>query len=340
MADRARRVERLVNLVIALLATRHVLTVEQLHRVIPDYAAFPSAGDQSFRRMFERDKADLRALGIPLETALGDPTDESSVGYRVARRDYGLPDVHLEPDEAAAVGLAARAWRAPEVAATVRAAVRKLQAVGVDVDVPGDGPLEWVTPAGGAVASAWTAVSERREVRFSHRSARSGQVAQRHVRPWAVLSWRGSWYLVGHDVDRDAPRSFRLSRVVGDLRAVGPAGAVPPAPADVDLVALVSGPAREDGEETAVLAVRPGRAHALRRRAVRSAPGAERGGDDRLELRFASLDRLAEQVVAAGEDVVVLEPPGLREAVLGRLRALAGTGPGSPGGDERVEVPA
>ena len=97
----AKKTERLLNLVICLLATRRHLSVQQIRQAVPGYA---SGSEEAFRRMFERDKEELRELGIPLETGTDSHAHEDEPGYRIARRDYELPEVVLEPDEAAALG--------------------------------------------------------------------------------------------------------------------------------------------------------------------------------------------------------------------------------------------
>src|SRR5206468_9556876 len=129
------RTERLVNLVICLLSTRRFLTAAQIAQIVPGYEH--DAGDpkehEAFQRKFERDKAELRDLGVPLETGTASAFD-AEVGYRIARGDYALPDVHLEPDETAAVGIAARLWQHAGLAAAANSGLLKLRAAGVDVD--------------------------------------------------------------------------------------------------------------------------------------------------------------------------------------------------------------
>ena len=106
------RAERLVNLVLCLLSTRQYLTAERIRAIVPGYADAPT--DEAFFRTFERDKAELRDLGIPLETGRNSVFDAAD-GYRISRRDYELGDIDLEPDEAAAVALAVRLWDSPEL---------------------------------------------------------------------------------------------------------------------------------------------------------------------------------------------------------------------------------
>ena len=86
----ASRAERLVNLVICLLSSRQYLPAERIRRIVPGYGDAPS--DEAFFRMFERDKSELRELGVPLETGRT-PGFDAGEGYRIARRDYELPEI-------------------------------------------------------------------------------------------------------------------------------------------------------------------------------------------------------------------------------------------------------
>ena len=101
-----RKTERLLSLVVCLLSARKYLTASQIRDAVPGY---PDSFD-AFKRMFERDKDELRELGIPLETGVAATADEEP-GYRIPRQAYVLPEIRLEPDEAAVLGLAARVWR-------------------------------------------------------------------------------------------------------------------------------------------------------------------------------------------------------------------------------------
>src|SRR3954467_12458375 len=103
----ARRTERLLNLVICLLHTRSFLTADRIRELVAGYDEAPT--DEAYKRMFERDKEDLRDLGIPLETGTNSAYG-AEPGSRIAGRDYAPPEITLEPDEASDVGLAARMW--------------------------------------------------------------------------------------------------------------------------------------------------------------------------------------------------------------------------------------
>src|ERR1700679_170629 len=122
-----RKTERLLGLVVCLLSTRRYLTADQIRQAVPGYPE----QDDLFKRMFERDKEDLRDLGVPLETGLNHPFDDDP-GYRVRQQAYELPELRLEADEAAVLGLAARVWQRAELAGAAAGALLKLRAAGVD----------------------------------------------------------------------------------------------------------------------------------------------------------------------------------------------------------------
>jgi len=310
-----------VNLVIALLGTRQYVTAARIRATVPGYEQDDGSdrADEAFKRMFERDKAELREMGVPLETGRTSVFDTED-GYRIARADYELPEITLTGEEAAAVGLALRLWESAQLAGAAQNALVKLKAAGIDVDTSRAIPLQPRLDGGEpAFEPCYAAARDRRLLEFDYRRPDDDAPARRHVQPWGVVAWHGRWYLVGFDLDRQAPRQFRLSRMVGQPVVSGPAGAFTP-PAGVDLAAIVAG--QDQGEEQIVIVrARPGGAVGLRRTAVPLGPGDE--GDDLLELRTTEPGTLADRLAAYGADVVVEEPTAMREAVLSRLRRLA-----------------
>ena len=311
----ARRTERLLNLVICLLATRSFLSAERIRELVPGY---DTPTDEAFKRAFERDKEDLRDLGIPLETGTNSAWDDEP-GYRIARRDYALPEITLEPDEAAAVGLAARMWTSASMGAAATRALRKLEAAGVELGPLPDGLQPRIETTGAAFTTIAEAVHDGRVVTFDYRTGGAGEVTKRTVEPWGLVSWRGRWYLAGHDRDRDEARVFRLSRVVGEASATGNKGEVV-RPPGVDLTAVVASYAGSAPTASATVLVRTGRGHGLRRTATSVEPA---GDWDRLTIPYGDAGRLADEVLPYGADVVVVEPEEAVDSVVRRLTALA-----------------
>ena len=320
------RAERLVNLVLCLLSTRAYLSAERIRGIVPGYADAPT--DEAFFRMFERDKAELRDLGIPLETGRNSAFDTTD-GYRIARRDYELGEIDLEPDEAAAVALAVRLWDSPELTGAAHGALLKLRAAGVDVDDDAPAVVEpKVRTSEPAFGPLLAAVQAKQAVTFDYRRPSSAEVMKRTVEPWGVVSWRGRWYLVGQDRDRDAPRCFRLSRMVGTAAPIGRPGVVR-RPESVNLMEYVLG-ATSDERGTATTArvwAASGRAQGLRRRAKVVGSRAIDGVDgEELEIELVQLESGAGWLAGFGPDVLVLEPEVLRKSVRERLLGVLDAG--------------
>ncbi|MDQ6784666.1 MAG: WYL domain-containing protein [Actinomycetota bacterium] len=234
------RLERLVNLVAALLDAQRPLSRDELRRRVGGY----TGEAETFRRTFERDKDVLRQMGMPLVTEPLDPErPDDQVGYRIPRERYELADPGLDDDELAALRLAASAvavegaWGRD----ATTTALRKLAATGSSSGLPSTTSTDVGRKAEGMallsggeqVVAAFAAVAERRSVTFTYRSQ------PRRVDPWRLSYRKGQWYLSGFDHDRGSERLFRLDRVDGAIEASGPGGAfdrpaasatAPPAP--------------------------------------------------------------------------------------------------------------
>ena len=312
----ARRAERMVNLVLCLLSTRQFLTAEQIRRAVPGYETDDSTdrADEAFKRMFERDKAELRELGIPLETGRTSLFDTDD-GYRIARRDYELPEIEFDPAEAAAIGLASRLWQSATLGSAARTALLKLRAGGVEVDDrAAPGAVPHVDAGEPGLAGLIEAVQDRRAVRFPYRKSGSTESEPRTVEPWGVLSWLGRWYLVGFDRDRLDTRSFRLSRLAGPIKPIGPSGAVT-RPDGVDLLDYVRG-RTPDQIQVARVHIDGTGGGRLRRMARRSD-----STDDTLVIEYTDGGELARVIAASGTSARALGPPELIAAVRDVLRA-------------------
>lgn len=316
----AAKTERLMNLFIALLVARHPVPKDRLRELY--YA--DATSDAAFEKTFERDKEELRSLGVPIEVASLDGFFEDEVGYRIRPEEAQLPDVDLTPDEAAVVGLATRVWEQATMADAATEAVRKLQAAGVQVDTSA---VDIAPPRVRADEPEFevflNAAHERREIHFDYRGPRDPEARARRLQPYGVVRYSGRWYVAGHDLDREADRVFRLSRVVGEARAVGPAGAYEAS--DVDLKAIARELAPRPSDMEASVLVRGGSGHALRRWAA-SVESAVAGPDtettwDRLAITAVSGDLVGE-ILACGSDAYVEGPEGLRTVVLERLESV------------------
>lgn len=307
--------ERLLNLTFMLLGTSRFLSKDQIRTAIAPYR--DSANDAAFERMFERDKEELRRLGIDIETGSFENYFEDEVGYRIRRDTAELPEIELTPEEAAVVGVAANVWEESGLAEDSSRALVKLKAAGLEID---PSVLSVAEPRLSADEPAFEAILEaattRRPISFTYQ--RPGQAAEvRHVQPWGVLSWRDRWYVGGFDTDRQKPRLFRVSRVHGTVSFAGEPGSYA-LPADVSLRDVAATLFPPDPDRTAVLSVRQGRAHALRRIAESTTDLGN--GRDEILVPFAVASELAADIASFGEDVVAVAPNDLQDAVIAHLR--------------------
>jgi predicted DNA-binding transcriptional regulator YafY len=202
------RLERLINLVAALLAAERPLSREELRQRVPGYAD----DDASFRRAFERDKETLRTMGIPITVEMLDPNNPTTGdGYRIPKEQYYLPDPELEPDELAALHLAATTVRL-EGGEGIEA-IWKLGGAPVGDRVEPVAAL----PGSEHLGLLFNAVARQATVTFDYRGE------PRTVDPWRLAYRNGHWYLAGWDRAREAERQFRLDRLTS-TPAAGPAG--------------------------------------------------------------------------------------------------------------------
>ena len=308
------RLERLINLVIALRETRRPMTAADIRDRVAGYG---QPDQEAFRRMFERDKADLRDLGVPVDTVSLEPWDDRP-GYRIDPKRYNLPDVRLQPDELAALALAVQATGLGdegvpgllklEVAAGEPIAGRRSGDPGLGVSL--------ASPHRQTLVEAQLT---RTVVRFTYR-AMGGKAKDRTVDPHAMVHRSGRWYLVGHDHAREQRRAYRLDRIEGDVRTVGERGAFSPPDTEIGVDDVVPAPP-PGGPDTAEVLASDEVAWQVARRA-RGGGQPEDDGWTRFVVPVRDAEELLGWVLPLGPDVKVMGPPELRDLVIERLEAL------------------
>ncbi|MBS1837967.1 MAG: WYL domain-containing protein [Actinobacteria bacterium] len=315
------KADRLLNLVAALEASIVPLTAEELRERVPGYSG---QTDETFRRTFERDKDDLRTLGIPLETVPVEHLDPPTTGYRIRSDRYELEDPGFTPEELAALHLAATSVRLVGIPADeLDDALRKLGGLTGGLDRPAE-LAAVVAPA--ALGSVFEAVLDRRPITFRY----GGE--ERHLEPHRLQYERGRWYVSGHDTDRDAVRSFRLDRVGGTPTVGEPGGFEAP----VDLPGVCLRPWElGDAVPVTVHVLLDETAAGPVLREDPSLEVVERRGDGSVvvELQVSDPAGLRGFVLSHLERAELLDPPELRADLVAWLVALAGTAAEATGGD-------
>ncbi len=202
------KLERLMNLTTALLATEVPLSADELRDRIGGY---PDA-QASFHRSFERDKEDLRAIGLPLRLEPIPATDPPREGYRILSSEYAGRELRLEPDELAALHLATSIVRLDGG----ETGLHKLGGIEPSPDRTDDAEVGHI-PFDDALAVLIAAAAERHAVTFDY----GGTV--RTVEPWRLSFARGHWYLAGWDRVRDGERLYRVDRIKPPITRADPA---------------------------------------------------------------------------------------------------------------------
>jgi proteasome accessory factor B len=301
------KLERLLNLTAALLETSVPLSAEQLRSQVPGYPESRTA----FRRAFERDKDDLREMGVPLRVAPVPGTDPPLDGYDIDGAEYYLTDPNLEPDELAALHLAASTVRID--GARGQEALWKLGGVlaedGVEVmaSLPGDPNL----------APVFDSVTSRRIVEFAYRGE------PRRVDPHRLDFRRGRWYLTAWDHGRRADRNFRLDRIDGTVSVGGEADAFDRPDRDEPGAAAPPWQLGGDDEITARLRVDADQAAWARTTLGEDAVVAEHG-DGAVSFELVVTNRAAFRSFALTflDHAVIEEPAELREDMVAWLESL------------------
>ncbi|MGI9197177.1 MAG: helix-turn-helix transcriptional regulator [Candidatus Nanopelagicales bacterium] len=311
---RTDRTERLLNLVLCLLGTRRPVSRASIRSAVPGYQE--AASDEAFERMFERDKDELRAMGIPMDTVISSAGEVE--GYRIDTTRYAMPEVSFTGEEIAVLGLAARAWNEAALQPMARDALLKIEALG-DERATADDPRVTLSgrPAAGDVhlPALWEAVRTRTVVRFLYQGLRDDDASLRTVEPWGTVSFSGAWYVVGLDRDRGEPRAFRLSRVAGSVSTAEGPGAFPGV-AREDVQAIAARWAEPLGTDTAEVDVDPDFDGSLRLRATRDS-------GTRIDIPFSDAPLLAAEIAEQGARVRLIAPVAARALVVEGLAAVA-----------------
>ena len=307
-----RRIERLINLIAALLDTERPMSADDIKQNI---AGYDQPNHEAFRRSFERDKDALRNMGIPLEVR---PVPGKDVdGYIIPKDKYYLPELDLEPDEVAALRLTASA-----VLGGGGQAESGLMKLSVDA-----GNAEWNGPRivwGADVAveqpllgTLYGALLERAPVTFGYESA-DGTSSKRTVEPYGLVHRAGHWYLVGRDGSRDAVRSFKVSRIEGKVETVDSTYEIPEG---FDAAKHLGGEPWEIGDQTTsvTLAFDPSVGWWARQNLGGLDVRESDDGSAEVTMEVANLDALISWAIGFGDKVEITSPSEARARMLDHL---------------------
>ena len=303
------KAERLLNLTLALLATKRFLTKGEIFQTIAGYTGLP----ESMERMFERDKDDLRSLGIEIEVGNLDQYFEDELGYRIRPDNYGLEIGEISPRELALLSIASHSWRNSVLSESSQSAVRKLHSLGVEVDqselTMGWARFENPQPD---FDQLWEALENRRQITFFYNST---TLAERTLDPYGITLWRGFWYLAGFDNDRREIRVFKISRIQGEIFPKGKPFAFE-VPMDFQISKHLA-TFTQVQPQIAQLLVRKERCLILRNDAAVVDFDDEW---DRLTMQYQHEDSFLRRVLWFGPDAIIESPKALQKKAIAKLK--------------------
>jgi proteasome accessory factor B len=314
--------ERLFSLVLALLATDTGLTKNEILSTVQGYRQkYSHSGDNAnLERQFERDKDDIRELGVPLETleSPGQAGNNQNLRYRIPRGEYELPaDIRFSPEETTLLNLAAMVWREGSLSGESRRAVLKLRSLGVSTTEPVLGYAPRVRVRETSFDPLSAALEKHATVQFAYLKPGERDARVRTVQPLALVQHQGRWHLYAQEPESGITKTFLLRRIVSQVTTTNKTF---PAPSGDQTERALAGLERVWNDHTAVVEVEPGSDAATRlgkrRGATVSATGA-------LELHYSDVNIFADELASFGPEALVVSPPELREAVRSRLARTA-----------------
>jgi proteasome accessory factor C len=222
MSHDADKLIRQLSLVAFLMAERRPLTARDVKSNVEGYSEM---SDEAFARRFYSDRAELTALGVPLQSQRDEFTGEEL--YTLRSEHYFLDRLELDDDELAALQTALYYLEGKfAYAEPLRLALQNLALGRAGFAEPPTETAERVRVSApdyspelaGRLSKIESAISKQRTIRFGYWSPRRTRPAERVVNPYALRLDDGNWYVVGHDLERDTVRTFKVSRIRGDIR--------------------------------------------------------------------------------------------------------------------------
>jgi proteasome accessory factor B len=300
-----RKTERLINLTLALLATKRYLKKSEILSNVAGYEGTQEAKE----RMFERDKDDLRSLGIEIEVGDLDIFFEDEPGYRIPQKSYELNVPNLSGRELALLSIASSFWNDSVLAPNAQSGIRKLQSLGIPATLEFEFRMRYrFDNPSELLEEIAKAILQKSKIKFSYDSS---SLKVRHLEPYRIVFWNSYWYLIGMDIDRKGIRLFKLSRFLGGIEISKKKNEFE-IPADF---AVVDHLPKSDVEviHSAKIEIRRETGTLLRQRGKLLSQGSEY---DTYEINYENERIFLRELIWHGANVRILEPANLKEQLL------------------------
>jgi len=300
------KTERLINLTLALLSSKRYLTKSEIFNNVAGYSGSP----ETMERMFERDKDELRNLGIRIEVRALDPLFEDDQGYLIDSDTFQINPNDFSQEEIFLLTMAANLWHGSALQKDSKAALLKIQSL--------DGLVATNTVASPVIEDnedskklllIFDAVERFITLEFEYK----GTIRQ--VKPYGIYTRRGFWYLAAQE--NDVVKSFKVVRIGQQIRATSKAQAFDK-PSEFKLSAFledINSPTTSKAE----VRIRKNQALALRKRHKVEEVDSEW---DKLFIDYIFEEDLIESLLWYGSNLVVISPTSIRDQIINRAKGL------------------
>lgn len=301
----SQKTERLINLTLALLASKRYLSKAEILRNIPGYEGSPETKE----RMFERDKDDLRSLGIQIDVNNFDPLFEDEQGYLIKSDSFQFAENEFTKEELLLLTMAANLWHDSAVEIDSQNALLKIQSLSgpVENDMTKT-PILRITEDWQLLVSIFTAVQNKQILEFSYRGKK------RQVNPYGLYSSNGFWYLIALEIN--VIKSFKLVRIEGEVDLIGEKDAFEK-PDNFNVGNFL----KEEGNSVSLVSkiqVRKGAALSLRNKFTVKDLDSEW---DLMDIPYTNEQEFLEMVLWHGTDLKLIEPAALRQLLVANLES-------------------
>ena len=300
------KTERLINLTLALLASKRFLTKSEIFSTVAGY----SGNTETMERMFERDKDELRNLGIKIEVRGIDPLFEDEQGYLIQEDTFQIDSNAFTQEDLLYLTMAANLWHDSALHDQSKAALLKIQSISGPIEVDEvNSPVIRDNEDSTTLLLIFEAINNLAQLEFEYK----GSV--RRVNPYGLYTRDGFWYLVAQE--NDVIKTFKLVRISKSVNIAGKSNSFLK-PKDFDVKEFLRS-SQPNTKSHVVILVRKNQALALRKKYEVKEIDSEW---DRMEFEYLMVDELIESLLWFGSDVVVLSPKSIREKLIANCEEL------------------
>jgi len=303
----AQKTERLINLTLALLATNRYLTKSEIFKTVAGYSGSP----ETMERMFERDKDELRSLGIAIEVKGIDPLFEDEQGYLIRSETFQLSENEFSKEELLYLTMAANLWHDSALGSDSKAALLKIQSLSGPIESDAvNTPAVRDSESAALLSSVFEAVDTEQLIKFGYKGK------ERTAQPFGLYTRDGFWYLVARE--EAEIKSFKLLRIEGKIVKEGKAGSFKKPP-EFDLIKFLSN-SRSEQEMQAQVLVRKEQVYVLRSKYSTKEINEEW---DLMLIPYIYEQEIIETILWYGTNIIVDSPASLRSEVISRLKVIS-----------------